>query len=238
MPFRLVVSDLVNRQALAGKVGVSGKVEAGALAVGGRVLLVPQGAYAMVKDVQVQGVSQAVAIAGQSVDIGLDAAPPDLEPGSVLCHSEYPLHVATSFRVCLCLLVICTAAAPFCILPCFYCHSDAWLPAVVWQGHASRCSVADHLHILKSTRMCSSMHIRRQALGQWWGFAGKGAGRGLPAAHYSRAEDGAAHALHKYSMPHLAAGGAAGPQDRGSDEGGSYPPIPSEGSGCMCGAGA
>eukprot|EP00892_Ulva_mutabilis_P005079 jgi/Ulvmu1/2943/UM149_0026.1 len=97
LPLRIVVADVISRQSLAGKVGVSGKLEAGVVATGSRVLLMPQCATAVVKEVQVQGISRQVAVAGESVDIGLDAAPPDLEPGSVLCHPEFPLHLATRF---------------------------------------------------------------------------------------------------------------------------------------------
>ena len=124
LPFRMVAADTVNRQALAGKAGVSGKVETGALAVGGRVLFMPQGVYAVVKDIQVQGVSQAAAMAGQLVDVGLDTAPPDLEAGSVLCHPEYPLHVASSFRVrvhwCNYALLACGAVAASAMCGCIH----------------------------------------------------------------------------------------------------------------------
>lgn len=95
----MVVSDVVSRQSLVGKAGVSGKVETGAVAVGARVLLMPHGVSALVKGVQVQAVSRPVAVAGECVDVGLDSVPPDFQPGCVLCHPEYPLHLATRFLV-------------------------------------------------------------------------------------------------------------------------------------------
>lgn len=100
LPLRIVVAEVIHKQGLGGKCGVSGKVEAGALAVGARVLILPQGALVAVKDVQVKGVSCVVVTAGQAVDVGLETAPDDLEPGSVLCHPEFPVHLASCIQVC------------------------------------------------------------------------------------------------------------------------------------------
>jgi hypothetical protein len=53
LPFRMVVSDIANKQELGGKVGASGKVETGVVAIGDALLLLPEGLTATVKDIQV-----------------------------------------------------------------------------------------------------------------------------------------------------------------------------------------
>ena len=99
LPFRLVVTDTLKQQSLSGKAGVCGKVETGALMVGQAVLVMPAGLKATVKDLHVLSQSQVVAAAGDSVDIGLSGVEDsDLDPGSTLCHPEYPVHVATRIQ--------------------------------------------------------------------------------------------------------------------------------------------
>ena len=101
----MLVSDVIKQQSLSGKAGVCGKVEAGAVTEGSQVLVMPSGAVATIKELQVRGQRHRVAIAGDSVDVGLaglDEA--DLEAGSTLCDPEFPVRVAPLIQVrsCLC----------------------------------------------------------------------------------------------------------------------------------------
>lgn len=108
LPFRLVITDMLKQQSLSGKAGVCGKIETGAVMVGQQVLVMPAGLKVAVKDLQVLGRSQPVAIAGDSVDIGLSGVDDtDLDPGSTLCHPEYPIQVATRIQVCSTLFSLC-----------------------------------------------------------------------------------------------------------------------------------
>lgn len=95
MPLRLIVADHVSKPSLAGKVGVAGKVDCGALAVGMQVYVQPAGAFATVKAVEVQGAASSLAVAGAAVEVGLAGLQAEDVPiGSCLCHAAYPVHCA------------------------------------------------------------------------------------------------------------------------------------------------
>lgn len=56
----------------------------------------PMGAIATVKCIEQEGAALSVALAGESVDVGLTGVDPAvLATGGVLCHPEYPVVVAT-----------------------------------------------------------------------------------------------------------------------------------------------
>lgn len=101
LPLRMVISDFVNKPGLAGKVGVAGKIDCGALAPGTAVYVLPAGVHATVKALEAQGESAPVATAGMAVEVGLTGAQPeDVNIGSCLCHPDYPVHCTRRLRVC------------------------------------------------------------------------------------------------------------------------------------------
>ncbi|CAM6125926.1 unnamed protein product [Calypogeia fissa] len=94
-PLRLVVAELVKSRSL-GQAAVSGKLESGALRTGSKVLVMPIGEIATVKCIEQEGTPLNVALAGDSIDVGLTGVDPAvLATGGVLCHPEYPVQVAT-----------------------------------------------------------------------------------------------------------------------------------------------
>jgi len=109
-PLRLVVAEVSRGGGGArtgggggsGSVSVSGKVEAGAVKVGGKVVVVPGGEVATVKSIEVDGQSVSLARAGSSAELvvsGLsEAVAGGLGVGSVLCHPDYPVPTVTKFE--------------------------------------------------------------------------------------------------------------------------------------------
>lgn len=100
LPLRMIVSDLVSKASLGGKVGVGGKVAAGAIAAGSSVRVLPSGALATVKALEVQNTGRAVAAVGDAVDVGLSGVEADaVHIGSCLCHPDFPVHCSRRVRV-------------------------------------------------------------------------------------------------------------------------------------------
>jgi translation elongation factor EF-1alpha len=101
MPLRIVVSDLVSKPSLVGKVGVGGKLDCGALAAGAQVYVLPAGMLATVKAMEVQGSAASLAVAGAAVELGLNGVQgEDVAIGSCLCHPDYPVRCAMRIKVC------------------------------------------------------------------------------------------------------------------------------------------
>eukprot|EP00878_Enallax_costatus_P005079 GHUV01005340.1.p1 GENE.GHUV01005340.1~~GHUV01005340.1.p1 ORF type:complete len:524 (+),score=140.75 GHUV01005340.1:175-1572(+) len=100
LPLRVPVHDVTKARQGAGVV-VGGKVEAGALVPGSKVLVVPGYETATVRSLEVNGQDHApLALSGDSADITLTGIDPSaLHAGAVLCHSEFPVHLAYKFTV-------------------------------------------------------------------------------------------------------------------------------------------
>lgn len=93
-PLRLPISEVIQSRTL-GQVAASGKLDAGAIKVGTKLLVMPAGEEAIVKAIEQDGNELNVAKAGDSVDIGLQGIDSlILMTGGVLCHPNFPVPVA------------------------------------------------------------------------------------------------------------------------------------------------
>lgn len=98
-PLRIPVSEVIPKSRTLGAAAVSGKLEAGGIKGGLKLLVMPGGHVCSVKAIEVSGEAAKVAVAGQSVDVGLVGVDPSaLFPGAVLCHPEFPVCVARRFE--------------------------------------------------------------------------------------------------------------------------------------------
>jgi len=96
-PFRLCISDIYKAQALG--VTIGGKIEAGIVSVGDKLLLMPLNEICVVKGIRVHGETTEFATAGENVDIGLTGLEiQTLSVGNFLCAPENPIPLATRFR--------------------------------------------------------------------------------------------------------------------------------------------
>jgi len=107
-PLRLPVSEIVVGDRELGTCAIGGKIESGSIRVGEKVVVMPCGQTAVVKHVRVlsrksestNGDKNNVAFVGDAVDIGLEKIDfASLEPGSVLCHSSWPVVPTNKFVV-------------------------------------------------------------------------------------------------------------------------------------------
>ena len=107
LPLRMPVSDVVAGGSRSlGPAAVGGKIEAGSVRKGQKVLVMPAGVLATVRAVVMSGggdgddSNAVVGYAGHAADVGLDGVDPlSLAPGAVLCHPEFPLVPATRMTV-------------------------------------------------------------------------------------------------------------------------------------------
>ena len=114
LPLRMPVSDVVAGGGRSlGPAAVGGKIEAGSVRKGQKVLVMPAGVLATVRAVEMSGGAggddansgaargaEIVGYAGDAVDVGLDGVDPlSLAPGAVLCHPEFPLVPAARMTV-------------------------------------------------------------------------------------------------------------------------------------------
>lgn len=96
LPFRMPVAEL--GRGSRGGVAASGKVEGGAAQPGTQVLVMPSGQVASIKSIDIDSKPLTLVRAGDGADlilIGIDQIA--LSVGSVLCHPEWPVKVATVF---------------------------------------------------------------------------------------------------------------------------------------------
>ena len=108
LPLRLPVHDVARSK--AGALAVGGKLEAGALKVGTKVLLLPGGEVGTVKALEVNGQPAKLARAGDSADVQLAGIEPAAaHPGAVLCHPNFPARVAARLE---CRVLLLDAAPP------------------------------------------------------------------------------------------------------------------------------
>ncbi|CAD7698398.1 unnamed protein product [Ostreobium quekettii] len=103
-PLRVPIADVFKSRTL-GSTAVGGKVECGAMAVGGKVLVMPAGEVATIKSLEVDGQKCPLARAGDSCDVGLSGIEESsLFPGSVLCPVDWPTGVSSKFELCVVVL--------------------------------------------------------------------------------------------------------------------------------------
>ncbi|KAF1320878.1 Translation elongation factor tu, partial [Globisporangium splendens] len=96
-PFRMCVSD-VSKSMVLGQT-VSGRVYAGAAAVGNSFLLMPVGLPLTVKGIEQNGKSVQFARAGDTIDMGVTGIDPSaLSTGSILCSIPSPVRLARRFE--------------------------------------------------------------------------------------------------------------------------------------------
>ncbi|KAF5841984.1 translation elongation factor EF1A/initiation factor IF2gamma [Dunaliella salina] len=97
-PLRLPVSDVFKNK--AGALVVAGKVEAGALRAGSKVLVVPGQVSGSIRSMEVGGQPVQLVRAGDAAELalsGMDAS--GIPTGAVLCHPEFPVPLATKFEL-------------------------------------------------------------------------------------------------------------------------------------------
>ncbi|KAI0494807.1 hypothetical protein KFK09_024950 [Dendrobium nobile] len=98
-PLRLPICDVTKLRTL-GMVAVSGKLEAGAVQIGSKVLVMPSGEFASVRSIERDSSACSTARAGDNVAVSLHGIDPiHLIPGGVLCHPDFPVAVAARLEL-------------------------------------------------------------------------------------------------------------------------------------------
>ncbi|XP_020585117.1 HBS1-like protein [Phalaenopsis equestris] len=98
-PLRLPICDVTKLQTL-GMVVVSGKLEAGVVQIGSKVLVMPSGEFATVRSIERDSSACNAVRAGDNVAISLQGIDPiQLMQGGVLCHPDFPVAVATRLEL-------------------------------------------------------------------------------------------------------------------------------------------
>ncbi|KAK6945526.1 Translation elongation factor EFTu/EF1A, C-terminal [Dillenia turbinata] len=98
-PLRMPICDVIKSQS-SGQVSACGKVEAGALRTGFKVLVLPSGYVGTVRSLEHDSKACNVARAGDNVAVtlqGIDAT--HVIPGGVLCHPDFPVAIATNLEL-------------------------------------------------------------------------------------------------------------------------------------------
>nr|CAB3488685.1 unnamed protein product [Digitaria exilis] len=94
MPLRLPICDVISSITL-GQMAVCGKVEAGGIRTGSKVLVMPSGDVATVKTIERDSTNCNMARAGDNIAVGLQGIDPShLVSGGVICHPDFPVRVA------------------------------------------------------------------------------------------------------------------------------------------------
>ncbi|KAJ3689268.1 hypothetical protein LUZ61_018432 [Rhynchospora tenuis] len=94
-PLILPICDIISSRTL-GQLAVSGKLEAGAIRVGSKVIVMPPGTVATVRTIERNGANCNVARAGDNVCVGLQNIGDDqLTSGGTLCHVDFPVRIAS-----------------------------------------------------------------------------------------------------------------------------------------------
>ncbi|XP_039819373.1 HBS1-like protein isoform X2 [Panicum virgatum] len=107
-PLRLPICDVIASITL-GQVAVCGKVEAGGIRTGSKVLVMPSGDLATVKTIERDSSSCNLARAGDNIAVGLQGMDPShLVSGGVICHPDFPVHVASRLELKILVLEITT----------------------------------------------------------------------------------------------------------------------------------
>ncbi|KAG0447818.1 hypothetical protein HPP92_028135 [Vanilla planifolia] len=94
-PLLLPICDVISSHSL-GQIAACGKLEAGAIRQGSKVLVMPSGELATVRYIERDSQACALARTGDHVAVslqGLDGV--NLVPGGVLCHPDFPVSIAS-----------------------------------------------------------------------------------------------------------------------------------------------
>eukprot|EP00939_MAST-03C_sp_MAST-3C-sp1_P000364 g364.t1 len=99
-PFRLCLADVLATSGSKTSATISGKIEAGSVARGDRLLVMPLGSVCRVKSIVLRGTGAVdFGAAGENVDLHLVEVDPQLlEVGHVLCSVSRPISVARKFK--------------------------------------------------------------------------------------------------------------------------------------------
>ncbi|KAL0908630.1 hypothetical protein M5K25_023134 [Dendrobium thyrsiflorum] len=98
-PLRLPICDVTKLHTL-GMVAVSGKLEAGVVQIGSKVLVMPSGEFASVRSIERDSSACSTVRAGDNVAVSLHGIDPiHLIPGGVLCHPDFPVAVAARLEL-------------------------------------------------------------------------------------------------------------------------------------------
>eukprot|EP01113_Clastostelium_recurvatum_P043110 TRINITY_DN7078_c0_g1_i1.p1 TRINITY_DN7078_c0_g1~~TRINITY_DN7078_c0_g1_i1.p1 ORF type:complete len:670 (+),score=206.95 TRINITY_DN7078_c0_g1_i1:27-2012(+) len=153
-PFRMAVSD-VFRGLQMGGIGVAGKIEAGFVAVGDKLLIEPVNEVCTVKSIRADSEQVEFAKAGDNVDLGLgDVEVTHVNPGDILCDPHRPCPIARSFRA----QIITFAQLP---LPITAGHQ-----IIVYTHHLSEAATITKLHSILDRTTGEVKKKRPRALGE------------------------------------------------------------------------
>ncbi|TVU16620.1 hypothetical protein EJB05_40193, partial [Eragrostis curvula] len=98
-PLRLPICDVIASHTL-GQLAVCGKVVAGGIRTGSKVLVMPSGDLATVKTIERDSSSCNLARAGDSISVGLQGIDPGhVVSGGVICHPDFPVSLASSLEL-------------------------------------------------------------------------------------------------------------------------------------------
>ncbi|TKW23881.1 hypothetical protein SEVIR_3G016200v4 [Setaria viridis] len=107
-PLRLPICDVIASITL-GQVAVCGKVEAGGIRTGSKVLVMPSGDLATVKTIERDSSRCSSARAGDNIAVGLQGIDTShLVSGGVICHPDFPVRVASRLELKILVLEITT----------------------------------------------------------------------------------------------------------------------------------
>ncbi|KAJ8485607.1 hypothetical protein OPV22_018092 [Ensete ventricosum] len=107
-PFLLPICDVIAKYP-SGQVTACGKIETGAIRIGSKVLVMPSGDPAVVRNIERDSSTCNVARAGDNVVVslhGVDAG--QVIQGGVLCHPDFPVTIASSLELKILILDIAT----------------------------------------------------------------------------------------------------------------------------------
>ncbi|XP_012699716.1 HBS1-like protein isoform X2 [Setaria italica] len=107
-PLRLPICDVIASITL-GQVAVCGKVEAGGIRTGSKVLVMPSGDLATVKTIERDSSRCSSARAGDNIAVGLQGIDTShLVSGGVICHPDFPVRIASRLELKILVLEITT----------------------------------------------------------------------------------------------------------------------------------
>ncbi|XP_064959035.1 uncharacterized protein LOC135582019 isoform X1 [Musa acuminata AAA Group] len=107
-PFLLPICDVISKYS-SGQVTACGKIETGAIRIGSKVLVMPSGDPAVVRNIERDSSTCNVARAGDNVVASLHGVDQgQVIQGGVLCHPDFPVTIASSLELKILILDIAT----------------------------------------------------------------------------------------------------------------------------------
>ncbi|XP_059623611.1 uncharacterized protein LOC132266673 isoform X2 [Cornus florida] len=107
-PLLMPICDVIRSQSL-GQLSACGKLEAGALRSGYKVLVMPSGAMGMVRSLERDSQACAIARAGDNVAVSLQGIDEShVMAGGMLCHPDFPVSVASHLELKILVLDVTT----------------------------------------------------------------------------------------------------------------------------------